>query len=118
MNTPTQQTAIEIRKVCNDVADMLIKKNESYGDSALNPIRCFSKVAALEGIRVRLDDKISRLIKGNGSFNEDTEMDIMGYLILLRIARQRAVAATDRLNRPPEVEREPVVEDPMKHHDI
>lgn len=90
-NTPTQQTAIEIRKACDAVADMLIKKNESYGDSALNPIRCFSKADSMEALKVRLDDKLSRLMRGNGeTFNEDVEMDIMGYLILLRIARARS----------------------------
>ncbi len=110
MNTPTQQTAIEIRKVCDSVADMLIKKNESYGDSALSPLRCFSRLDPEEGLRVRIDDKISRLICGDRRFNEDTEMDLMGYLILLRVARLRS-GMTAPITRTSEEE-----EDPMVHH--
>lgn len=82
-------TEFYIREVCSEVAEFLVKKNESYGDSALSPLRCFSKLDAEAGLRVRMDDKLSRLISGNGEFNEDTELDLLGYLILLRVARKR-----------------------------
>ena len=68
------------------VAKLLIEKNKSYGDSALNPIRCFSKLNSLEGIKLRIDDKLSRIRNGNNSFNEDTILDLIGYLVLLKIA--------------------------------
>ena len=72
--------------VTGSVAKLLIEKNKSYGDSALNPIRCFSKLNSLEGIKLRIDDKLSRIRNGNNSFNEDTILDLIGYLILLKIA--------------------------------
>ena len=72
--------------VTGTVAKLLIEKNKSYGDSALNPIRCFSKLNSLEGIKLRIDDKLSRIRNGNNSFNEDTILDLIGYLVLLKIA--------------------------------
>lgn len=72
--------------ITGSVAKLLIEKNKSYGDSALNPIRCFSKLNSLEGIKLRIDDKLSRIRNGNNSFNEDTILDLIGYLVLLKIA--------------------------------
>jgi hypothetical protein len=84
-------TEEDIRAVCNEVADLLIEKNRSYGDSALSPVRIFSKDASpIEMINVRIDDKISRLLKGNGNhFYEDVEKDLIGYLVLKRVALRR-----------------------------
>lgn len=72
--------------VLEEVRQMLLSKNAAYGDSALNPVRVFSKADTAEQIRVRLDDKVARLKRGDGSGNEDAEMDMLGYLVLLRIA--------------------------------
>lgn len=44
----------------------LMSKNQAYGDSALNPVRVFSKSGSTEQLRVRIDDKISRLMRGGG----------------------------------------------------
>ena len=82
----TQQ---EIVEECNAIAEMLCEKNRKYGDSALNPVRVFSKCNALEQINVRLDDKLSRLQSAQGDDTEDAEMDLIGYLILKRIAKRR-----------------------------
>ena len=84
------ETEREIRSVCNEIADLLVKKNRSYGDSALNPIRIFSKKAdGFEQINVRIDDKLSRIARGTDEFNEDTELDLVGYLVLKRVGRKR-----------------------------
>ena len=83
----TQQ---EIVEECNAIAEMLCEKNRKYGDSALNPVRVFSRCDALEQINVRLDDKLSRLMSGQVDDTEDTEMDIIGYLILKRIKKRSA----------------------------
>jgi hypothetical protein len=77
-----------------DVRDMLIAKNTAYGNSALDPVRIFSKADAIEQIKVRLDDKISRLQRGSNA-GEDVETDLLGYLFLLRIARRIAVDNLD-----------------------
>lgn len=80
-------TSILIIKVCEELKELLLSKNKSYGDSALNSARIFSELDSCEGIKIRLDDKLMR-IKNKGINNEtiDTLMDIMGYLVLLKIA--------------------------------
>lgn len=67
---------------------MLLAKNEAYGDSALNPLNVFSKANAEYGIRQRIDDKLKRIKNAGLNDNtEDTLQDLVGYLILLMIAR-------------------------------
>lgn len=72
---------------CYALRDLLIEKNLAYGNSALDPLRVFSKADPEEQIRVRLDDKLSRLSRGSAA-GEDVEKDLLGYLILLRVARR------------------------------
>ena len=90
-NSGEKPSAILIRELiideCNELAQMLISKNSAYGNSALDPVRVFSRSDTVEQIRVRLDDKLSRLVRGSAS-GEDVERDISGYLILLRIAKR------------------------------
>lgn len=76
-----------IAEECYRLRDLLHQKNTAYGNSALDPVRIFSKADTEEQIRVRLDDKLSRLSRGSAA-GEDVELDIMGYLILLRVARR------------------------------
>jgi len=83
-------TQHEIIQECNTIAEMLCDKNRKYGDSALNPVRVFSKCSAIEQINVRIDDKLSRLRSAQDDDAEDAEMDLIGYLILKRIAKRRA----------------------------
>jgi len=68
--------------------DFLTQKNISYGNSALEPINIFSKASAIDQIDVRIDDKINRIKKGKEYATEDTELDLLGYLILKRIAKK------------------------------
>ena len=79
----------KIREVCQEVADFLVAKNRAYGDSASDPVRVFSKVDALEQINVRIDDKLSRIARGNEFDGDDTELDLIGYLILKRAIKQK-----------------------------
>ena len=79
--------ADQVRAECEAIAEMLISKNQAYGNSALEPARIFSKASAIEQINVRIDDKLSRMMRGS-SAGEDTVKDLIGYLILLRIAQQ------------------------------
>lgn len=84
------QTHISI--ICDDIKELLISKNQKYGDSALNPSRVFSKADPIEQLLVRIDDKLNRIQKGAGlvANDEDVLMDLMGYLVLLKIAINRA----------------------------
>ncbi len=77
-----------VRRITSQIADLLIEKNAAYGDSALNPIRVFSKSDRIEQLNVRIDDKISRMQRGSEYRDEDTEMDLIGYLVLRKIARE------------------------------
>lgn len=102
-NVPDEQpsTAADIRAICDELADMLVAKNAAYGDSALSPMRVFSRADPIEQIKVRLDDKLSRLSRSTEYPGDDTVLDLMGYLVLLRIAtRREAVAAATRAVRP------------------
>lgn len=77
-----------VRRITSQIADLLIEKNAAYGDSALNPVRVFSKSDRIEQLNVRIDDKISRIQRGSEYGDEDTEMDLIGYLVLRKIARE------------------------------
>jgi hypothetical protein len=79
----------KIWQVCFDLAEMLVEKNKSYGDSALNPVRIFSKANPMEQIAIRVDDKLSRLTKGHEFLGDNDLDDLIGYLVLLKIARDQ-----------------------------
>ena len=68
-----------------DVSEMLADKNRRYGNSAADPVRIFSKAPPDEQLLVRIDDKISRIVRGAGldHDNEDVLADLVGYLALL-----------------------------------
>ena len=82
------ETQEKISKVCDDVKEMLIEKNRKYGDSALNPIRIFAKSDTVEQIKVRIDDKLNRFKNMQKDDTEDVINDLIGYLILLKIAQE------------------------------
>jgi len=89
--TPLSDTQSQITIVCDDIKELLLEKNRKYGDSALNPNRIFSKADAVEQILVRIDDKLNRIQKGAGLLanDEDVVSDLIGYLVLLKIALKR-----------------------------
>jgi hypothetical protein len=74
---------------CDKVKDMLLEKNRKYGNSALDPKRIFSSADPIEQINVRIDDKLSRIASNQSDDTEDAELDLIGYLILKRVAKQR-----------------------------
>lgn len=77
----------QINRECEGVARMLIAKNRKYGNSALAPLRVFSRADRVEQLRVRIDDKLSRIAtSGDSGPDEDTVLDLIGYLVLYRIA--------------------------------
>ena len=78
---------VAITQECRDLRDLLLAKNAAYGNAALDPVRIFSRADPEEQIRVRLDDKLSRLARGSAA-GEDVELDLLGYLILLRVSRR------------------------------
>lgn len=88
---PFLDTQTHIAIICDSIKSLLLEKNKKYGDSALNPSRIFSKANAVEQILVRIDDKLNRVKKGAGLLanDEDVIQDLIGYLVLLKIALSR-----------------------------
>jgi hypothetical protein len=77
-------TAKKISLRLREIERLLLEKNAAYGDSAINPVRIFSQADPVEQLRVRIDDKLSRIARGN-SLSEDTITDLIGYLVLLSL---------------------------------
>lgn len=73
--------------VLDEIRVMLLEKNRKYGNSALEPIRVFSKAEPLAQIEVRMDDKLSRIKSAQGDDLEDARLDLLGYLILERVSK-------------------------------
>ena len=81
-------TQDKIKTTCQEVTDLLLEKNKSYGDSALNPANIFASGDAVDNICCRIDDKLMRIknTEGFNGYGEDNVKDLIGYLILLKIA--------------------------------
>ena len=78
----------DLDHVLGKVKDLLMAKNAAYGDAALNPLRVHSKSNPVEQLKVRMDDKLSRMIRGK-SAGEDATLDYVGYYFMLKIAELR-----------------------------
>lgn len=89
MNYNEKEFEQKVRKICNSVADLLVEKNKCYGNSALNPLNCFFKGDATTAIKVRIDDKLSRIMRGKEYGQDDTIKDLLGYLVLLKMSLDR-----------------------------
>ena len=92
----------KIQQACDGIKALLLSKNEKYGNSALKPVTVFSKLNSAEAIKARIDDKLSRIANtGLNDATEDTLDDLIGYLLLLKIAngeQSRANSASITLN--------------------
>jgi hypothetical protein len=80
--------------MCDQIKGMLLDKNRKYGNSALDPKRIFSRADPIEQIRVRIDDKLSRIATSNGEDDEDSRLDLIGYLILEQVALKQHTGGT------------------------
>lgn len=80
----------KIAEIVDATKDLLLYKNEKYGDSALHPINIFCHhlpyvTSDIAPILVRLDDKLSR-IKNAQTLRVNDISDIMGYCTLLLVS--------------------------------
>lgn len=80
----------EIEKSCNDLKNLLIEKNQKYGNSFFKTADEYGKSVLI----LRIDDKLNRLkqlILRNETDNmqgenvQDTLIDIAGYAILAKL---------------------------------
>lgn len=76
VQTAHQDFRRRVNDILDDIGDMLIEKHRLYGNSAMEPVRIFSHATSTEQLLVRIDDK------------EDTISDLIGYLVLLKAARE------------------------------
>lgn len=77
-----------ISEVCDETKQSLLNKNRKYGNSAIDPIRIFSKSDTIEQINVRIDDKLSRIKNRQSDEDEDVDSDLIGYLILRKVVNK------------------------------
>ena len=81
--TPTQQ---KITEITNAMRELLLYKNQKYGDSALKPKQIFYKGEATGSIMIRLDDKLGRIMANTDTTPRINDVaDIIGYCTLLLI---------------------------------
>lgn len=80
--TESQEKIVEI---CDSMKDLLLYKNQKYGDSALNPNNIFYKGDSTNSIKIRLDDKIGR-IKNCQETRINDVADVIGYCTLLLVS--------------------------------
>ena len=92
--TKNQAARNAISSVCDEIKVFLLHKNDAYGNSALDPVRIFSKLDADEQLAIRLDDKLSRLMRGQAA-GEDVELDLLGYMILRQAYKKYVEAIKD-----------------------
>ena len=77
-----------IREECDWIKNFLLEKNRKYGNSAISPMRLFSRASSCEQIKVRIDDKLNRLVNLQEDDQEDVILDLIGYFILYRVAQK------------------------------
>lgn len=79
--------------VLDSMRDLLIYKNNKYGNSALEPMDVFTRhvcdqnTAGLNSILVRLDDKLKR-IQNADELRKNDVSDLIGYLTLLCVDQE------------------------------
>jgi len=78
-------TQEKINSVTESLKHLLIEKNGRYGNSALEPLEGI-KYTVEDGIKIRLSDKVKRIINSEELRKNDLA-DILGYLVLLCISK-------------------------------
>ena len=74
----------KIRKKCDQIRDLLIEKNKSYGNSVFDKGVLF-EVDPMYAIQARINDKLNRIKSKETYMSENDLMDLTGYLILLQV---------------------------------
>ena len=95
--TDLTDTQNKIKNLCDKISEILIYKNDKYGNSALEPKKIFFKGDNVTSILIRLDDKLSRIINNNSELRTNDIADIIGYLVLLLIAKGVTVSELEKL---------------------
>ena len=73
------------KTITSSMYKVLVEKNKRYGNSALDPLEGI-KYTPEDGIKIRLTDKVKRIINSDNLRKNDI-FDVIGYLILLSVAK-------------------------------
>jgi hypothetical protein len=76
------ETQNKIQMITDSMNRVLLEKNRRYGDAVLSPKNIFSRLPAGEAIKVRLDDKLGRIMANEGEPRKNDFFDLIGYLVL------------------------------------
>ena len=83
----TSSTQAKIAEITDAMKDLLLYKNQKYGDSAINPKKIFYKGDSTNSILIRLDDKLGRVMSNTEEKPRINDVcDIIGYCTLLLIS--------------------------------
>lgn len=74
-----------IEQITSSLSHLLQEKNKRYGNSALEPLEGI-KYTPEDGIKIRLTDKLKRIINSDELRKNDVA-DVVGYLVLLCISK-------------------------------
>lgn len=91
------QSQKKIAEVCDKIKEILIYKNQNYGNSALNPEPIFYKGSAQDSILIRLNDKISRIKNNKDKPRINDISDLIGYCVLLLVSMGATAEDFDKL---------------------
>lgn len=80
-------TQEKIEQVCDNFKKFLLEKNKRYGDSAINPLKLFSKHEPDNPICTRLDEKLQRIQASEEGIRKNDAADCVGYLFLLCVQK-------------------------------
>ena len=88
----------KIRKKCDEIRDLLIEKNISYGNSVFDKGLLF-EVDPMYAIQARINDKLNRIKSKETYMSENDLMDVTGYFILLQVLRSEMGEEVRELNK-------------------
>lgn len=93
-----ENTQQKITEITEAIRDLLLYKNQKYGDSALKPKQIFYKGEARDSIMIRLDDKLGRIMANTDTTPRINDVaDIIGYCVLLLIGMGATVEDIQKL---------------------
>lgn len=93
-----ENTQQKITEITEAIRDLLLYKNQKYGDSALKPKQIFYKGEARDSIMIRLDDKLGRIMANTDATPRINDVaDIIGYCTLLLVSMGATVEDIQKL---------------------
>lgn len=93
-----ENTQQKITEITEAIRDLLLYKNQKYGDSALKPRQIFYKGEARDSIMIRLDDKLGRIMANTDATPRINDVaDIIGYCTLLLVSMGATVEDIQKL---------------------